>query len=69
MEVRIPIRYSLQLERDEFLLISKALRGTLTEEEKPIALQLQEKMLRDKHNQLNDMLAQSQKAIDNINGK
>lgn len=67
MEFRMPFRYSLQLERDEFLLITKALRGTLTVEEKELAVALQEKMMLDKHHMLLQTLEESQKTVDNIN--
>lgn len=66
METRLMVLYRLSLDGDEFRLVSKALRGLLTDDEKPAALELQAKMLREKHKQITNMLKESQKAMDHI---
>lgn len=69
MELRLPMRYTIHLERDEFLIVTKALRGTLNADEKEVALKLQEKMMLDKHSLLVNMVEESQKTVNNIQGK
>jgi hypothetical protein len=66
MNTRLHITYRLEFTVDEFRLVSKALRGALDVAERPVALALQERMLRDKHEFLRQQLESSQKAIDNI---
>ena len=66
MNVRFVWTFSLSLSKEEFRLISKALRGALRDEDKEPALELQKKMLRDKHEILRQAINESQKAIDNI---
>lgn len=67
MDFRVTWIFRLDLTKDDFRLVSKALRGALsTDEEKAAALELQKKMLRDKHATLLQALAESQKAMENI---
>ena len=69
METKIHWTYALHVNKEEFLLISKALRGNLKDEEKPAALALQEKMVTQKHAILEQVLEESAKVITNIENK
>jgi hypothetical protein len=70
METKIHWTYALHLSKDEFLIVSKALRGTLKDGlEKEAALALQEKMVRQKHEILEQALDESAKVITNIENK
>jgi len=66
MDTQMQVTYHLVIRGDEFRLLSKALRGILDEADKAKAIELQEKMLRDKHEWLRQQLESSQKNIDNI---
>jgi prefoldin subunit 5 len=67
MDMRVSWTFRLDLTKEELRLVSKALRGALrTPEERAEALELQKRMLRTKHEALRHALAESQKAIDNI---
>lgn len=66
MDTQITATYHLVIRGDEFRLLSKALRGILSDEDKPKALELQIKMLQDKHAWLKQQMESSQKNIDNI---
>jgi hypothetical protein len=69
MEVRTTWSYTLILSKEEFLLVSKALRGALKESEKNPAAQLQEKMVEMKHAVLQQALEESSKTMENIQNK
>lgn len=66
MDVRIMNTFRIDFSKDEFLLVSKALRGTLDAEERQAAQELQKRMLRARHQLLHHLLSESQKAIDNV---
>jgi hypothetical protein len=70
MDVRVEIKYRLDLSRDEWLVVSKALRTFADElprdEDREIAAKLQEQMLTQKHNVLSQMTAEASKAVGNI---
>jgi len=67
MDVRLELKQSLVLTKDEWRLISKALRGALKPgPEQEEAFELQKKMHRLKHEWLKQTIAESQKVIDNI---
>lgn len=67
MDMRVTWSFRLDVDKHEFRILSKALRGALrTDEERAEALELQKRMLRTKHEVLQQALAESQKAIDNI---
>jgi hypothetical protein len=70
MEVRVTWSFNLVLTKEEFLIVSKALRGALLkDEEKALAVQLQEKMVEQKHTILEQALGESAKTIANIQSK
>lgn len=69
METKIHWTYALHVNKEEFLLISKALRGNLKDEEKTAALALQEKVVMQKHAILEQVLEESAKVITNIENK
>lgn len=67
MDMRVTWSFRLDVDKHEFRILSKALRGALrTDEERAEALELQKRMLRTKHEVLRQAFAESQKAIDNI---
>jgi hypothetical protein len=67
MDIRVTWTFRLVLTKQEFRILSKALRGALrTGEEQAEALELQKRMLRTKHDVLRQAFAESQKAVDNI---
>jgi vacuolar-type H+-ATPase subunit E/Vma4 len=66
VDFRISWMFRLDLTKEEFRLVSKALRGTLAAADQPAALELQKKLLRERHKCLSQALNESQKAIDNI---
>jgi len=67
MDMRVTRTFRLDLTKEEFRVVSKALRGALrTQAERDAALELQKRMLRTKHDVLRQALGESQKAIDNI---
>ena len=67
MDMRVSWTFRLDLTKEEFRIVSKALRGALTKpEDSEAALELQQRMLRTRHEMLRQALAESQKAIDNI---
>jgi len=74
VDVRVEIKYRLELNRDEWLVVSKALRefaGTspppnITAGEREIASALQEQMLVQKRNALTQMAADAGKAVANV---
>lgn len=65
MEVRIDSKIHLVVGSKEFLLVTKALRGTLTESEKPKALALQIQLVRARHTQLLAAAHEAEKAYKN----
>lgn len=65
-DTRVHWTYSITVSKEEFLLISKALRGNLKPEEMQAALELQEALVRQKHAVLQQALSESQKVISNI---
>lgn len=69
METKIHWTYALHINKEEFLLISKALRGNLNPNEVPAALALQEKMVTQKHTILEQATEESAKVIANIENK
>lgn len=69
MDMRVTWKYTLDLTKDEFLIVSKALRGTLKDEEKAIALALQERMVLQKHTMLQQALDESAKVLINIENR
>jgi hypothetical protein len=70
MDVRVTWSFNLILTKEEFVLVSKALRGALVkEDEKALAIQLQEKMVEQKHSILEQALGESAKTIANIQAK
>lgn len=70
METKIHWTYALHVTKEEFLLISKALRGNLKDgEEKTAALALQEKMVTQKHDILEQALDEAAKVLVNIQNK
>ena len=66
MDVRMEQKITIGVSKAEWLLISKALRGVLKPAEVPAALELQVSMHRQRHAILEQMHAESQKVIDNI---
>lgn len=67
MDMRVTWNFRLDIDKHEFRVLSKALRGVLrTDEERAEALELQKRMLRMKHEILQQALAESQKAVDNV---
>ena len=66
MDFRVLTVYRLDLNKDEFNLIQRALRGALTEEEKAEAQALQEKLLIERHSVLSQMAKTSEVAVTNI---
>lgn len=70
MDVKVDIKYRLDLNRDEWLVVSKALRTFADElprdEDREIAAKLQEQMLVQKHNVLSQMSAEAGKAVANV---
>ena len=58
--------YRFTMTPDEFRLISKALRGMLELAEIPLAIVLQEKMMRDRAAQAANFACEAQKAVGNI---
>jgi len=65
-QVRTERTFIVTLNKEEFLLVSKALRGTLDDDEKKDALDLQEMLAKSRHSVLNQELLESQKLIVNI---
>ena len=55
MDVKVELKYRLDLNRDEWLLVSRALRGQLSIDDEPAAHALQEQMVMQKHNVLSQM--------------
>ena len=68
-DTRVSWTYTLYVSKEEFLLVSKALRGNLKESEKAEALALQESLVRQKHTILQQALDESAKVIANIEKK
>jgi hypothetical protein len=67
MDVGLVLNYRIVLSPDEVRIVSKALRGTLKSgEEAAAAAELQKKLLREKHKQLQQALREAQKAVDHI---
>jgi hypothetical protein len=67
MDLGLVLSYRLVLSPDELRIVSKALRGTLKPgEEADAAAELQRKLLREKHRQLQQALREAQKAVDHI---
>lgn len=66
MDAQLIVNWKLVVTSDEFRLIQKALRGVLTDEEKPKALALQVDMLRSREKQARQLLGEAEKATKNI---
>ena len=66
MDIRLHFDYTVNLSTREFLLISKALRGTLKEEEKPEASELQVLMMKSRAAQIKHTLAEVKKLEENL---
>ena len=68
-QVKTERQFILVLTKHEFLIIGKALRGTLKPDEAQEAAELQVALAKAKHSALEHELHESQKLIDNITGK
>jgi len=66
MELDVDLTFTLKLNRQEFLLVSKALRGALKPEELEAAQELQKRMVTLRHKQFEHMLRESQKLMGNL---
>lgn len=66
MELDVDIAFTLKLSRQELLIISKALRGALKPEELEAAQELQRRLVTLRHKQLEHMLHESKKLMDNL---
>ncbi len=66
MDVAMLVQWRLIVSSAEWRLVSKALRGVLTDEEKIEALALQEKMMRERAIQAEQLSKEADKAIRNI---
>ena len=66
MDAQIIVSWKLVVTSDEFRLVQKALRGVLTEEEKPQALALQEQLMRIRARQAKQLMGEAEKALFNI---
>jgi hypothetical protein len=66
MDVKVEVKYRIDLNRDEWLLVSRALRGLLTPNDEASARALQEQMLVQKHNILSQMAEEADKAVGNV---
>jgi hypothetical protein len=64
--VSLDIKTVITLDADEFRLITAALRGTLTEQQRAPALALQEKMLSDRASQATSFATSVSKHVENI---
>jgi hypothetical protein len=81
MDIKLDIKYRLELNRDEWLVVSKALRAfaddlardsvgdSLQREMGEIAAKLQEQMLAQKHTVLSQMAGEAGKAVANVKAK
>jgi hypothetical protein len=77
MDVKLEVKYRLELNRDEWLVVSKALREFATcipasghpDEEREIAARLQEQMLAQKHAVLSQMAGEAGKAVASVKAK
>lgn len=68
MDVNISVITSLRLEQSELVVLSKALRGELTDDaDKVLALAIQEKMILDRHTRLKQMYEQASVHAINVN--
>jgi len=65
-QLKMERTFVLTLTKREFLIVGKALRGTLKPDELQEALALQESLARAKHMVLEQELHESQKLINNI---
>lgn len=66
MDVRLKIDLTLVLSNAEVKVLTKALRGMLTEEDKPLALALQEKIMLDRVKAVRHLLTDYEKTEANI---
>lgn len=79
MDVKLDIKYRLELNREEWIVVSKALRWFAAAEtaipvistdiERDVADKLQEQMLTQKHNTLSQMAGEAGKAVANVKAK
>ena len=65
-DLRLDTKYRLELTKDEWMLVHRGLRGVLTDEEKPLALALQETLILQRATALDQMAAEAAKTVDNI---
>lgn len=66
MEIDVRLDYVLHLSKEEFLLIGRALRGTLKPQEVEAARELQVAIVASRHKQLEQKLRESAKLMENI---
>lgn len=65
-DLRIKTTYTLDMSPQEFRLISKALRVSLTEDEYPEALALQERLQTQRYSLLEQLTGEAHKVVVNI---
>lgn len=66
MDVRLEVKYKLEMDKREWLVLSRALRGCMTEEDKAIAKEMVDRMVMQKASTLNQMADEADKAVDNV---
>jgi hypothetical protein len=66
MDFQLLISYKVVISTEEFRILSKALRGTLTEDEKGAALLLQQKMMEDRAKLFANAFDEANKTVVNI---
>lgn len=66
MNLKIETQFHISLTKPEWLIVQKALRGVLTEEEKPIALALQEQMITQRSSTLGQLADEAYVAVENV---
>ena len=65
-QIKTERSFTIILSKREFLIVGKALRGSLKESERAEALDLQKALARARHTILEQELHESQKLVDNI---
>jgi len=66
MDMQLIAQWKLVVSSSELRLIQKGLRGVLTPTEAPAALELQEKILRERERQAAQLATEASKAVINI---
>jgi hypothetical protein len=66
MDLGLLVQWKMVLSSSELRLVQKGLRGVLKEEEKADALALQEKIMRERARQAEQMADEAAKAVANI---